>query len=286
MSTEQLMPRRLWTRTVRGMHVSFLWIYALLSVYPLIWMVFYSLKTNNEIFISNPFGPPTSLRIENYEMALSAFNVPVYFMNSIIVSVATVAITLTFAVMFGYATARLQWRGRDLARLFVVLGLFIPAEVILIPIAQLIRDLGLNDSRAGLIVPYVAFNLAFASLIFYGFCRTIPLQMEEAAFIDGASMKQSFVSIILPLLKPAMATSLIFIFLAAWNEFTLSLIIIRSEALKTLPLGLLRFRGEFATNWGATGAALTLASIPTVVLYLIISQHVEKALTIGARMEK
>lgn len=268
------------------MHVGFLWVYALLSVYPLIWMVFYSLKTNNEIFISNPFGPPSALRIENYELALSAFNVPVYFLNSIIVSVATVAITLTLAVMFGYATARLQWRGRDAARLFVVIGLFIPAEVILIPISQLIRDMGLSDTLPGLIIPYVAFNLAFASLIFYGFCRTIPLQMEEAAFIDGATMQQSFTRIILPLLKPAMATTLIFIFLAAWNEFTLALIIIRSEGLKTLPLGLLYFRGEFATNWGATGAALTLASIPTVVLYLLISQHVEKALTIGARMEK
>lgn len=273
-------------RAYHGFKIGFLWLYALLSAYPLIWMLFYSLKTNNEIFITNPFGPPTSFRIENYREALTAFDVPVYFMNSLIVSVITVVITLLLAVTFGYATARLQWRGRDLARLLVVAGLFIPAEVILIPISQLITNLGLTNSRVGLVLPYVAFNLAFASLIFYGFCRTIPTQMEEAAFIDGASFYQAFGRIIIPLLKPALATSLIFIFLAAWNEFTLALIIIRSEALKTLPLGLLYFSGDFATNWGATGAALTLASIPSVVLYLIISQQVEKALTIGARMEK
>ncbi|MFW6232386.1 MAG: carbohydrate ABC transporter permease [Spirochaetota bacterium] len=277
---------KLLNRTYHGIKIGFLWLYAALSAYPLIWMLFYSLKTNNEIFITNPFGPPTSFRIENYREALTAFDVPVYFMNSLIVSVITVAITLVLAVTFGYATARLQWRGRDLARLVVVAGLFIPAEVILIPISQLITNLGLTNSRVGLVLPYVAFNLAFASLIFYGFCRTIPTQMEEAAFIDGASFYQAFARIIIPLLKPALATSLIFIFLAAWNEFTLALIIIRSEALKTLPLGLLYFSGEFATNWGATGAALTLASIPSVVLYLIISQQVEKALTIGARMEK
>lgn len=133
-------------------------------------MEFYSLKTNNEIFISNPFGPPSALRIENYELALSAFNVPVYFMNSVIVSVATVGITLALAVMFG-------------------------------------------------------------------FCRTIPLQMEEAAFIDVATMRQSFTGIILPLLKPATATTLTPIFLAVWNEFTPALIIIRSEALKALTIG-------------------------------------------------
>ncbi len=277
---------KLLNRTYHGLKIGFLWLYAALSAYPLVWMVFYSLKSNNEIFITNPFGPPTSFRIENYREALTAFDVPVYFMNSLIVSVITVVITLLLAVTFGYATARLQWRGRDLARLLVVAGLFIPAEVILIPISQLITNLGLTNSRVGLVLPYVAFNLAFASLIFYGFCRTIPTQMEEAAFIDGASFYQTFGRIIIPLLKPAIATSLIFIFLAAWNEFTLALIIIRSEALKTLPLGLLYFRGEFATNWGATGAALTIASVPTVVLYLIISQQVEKALTIGARMEK
>jgi raffinose/stachyose/melibiose transport system permease protein len=262
-----------------------LWGYAIVSAYPLIWMVFYSLKTNNEIFLTNPFGFPTSFRVENYATAVQAFDVPLYFLNSVFVASVTVVFTLAFAVGFGYATARMQWKLREPARLFVVLGLFIPVEVILIPLANLVRMLGIGNTYLALIVPYVAFNLAFSSLIFYGFLRSIPLEMEEAAFMDGANIYQAFGRVILPMVSPAFATSLIFVFLAAWNEFPMALVLITVERLKTLPLGLLYFRGQFAVDWGATGAALTIASIPSVLVYLLISEQVERALTVGSALK-
>lgn len=262
-----------------------LWVYAGLSVYPLLWMVFYSLKNNNEIFVTNPFGFPTHLRFENYVDAWSRFNVPVYFRNSLLVAAATVVGTIVLSVTFSYAVARMQWRWKEAARIYVVIGMFIPVQVIMIPLAILVREFHLANTYWALIVPYIAFNISFSSMVFYGFFRSIPVELEESACMDGASIYRTFYTIILPIIKPAIATMVIFVFLSAWNEFTMALILITKESLKTLPLGLLFFQGQFTTNWGAMGAAMTIASLPTVLVYVLFSEQVEKALTVGSAVK-
>jgi len=262
-----------------------LWVYALISVYPLIWMLFYSLKDNNEIFVTNPFGPPTSFRWDNYVQAWSKFNVPMYFTNSLLVSVITVVGTIFLSVMFSYAVARMQWRFKQVANTYVVIGMFIPVQVIMIPLAILVRDFHLSNTFLALIIPYIAFNLSFSTMVFYGFFRTIPVELEESACIDGATIYQTFLRIMLPIVKPAFATMVIFVFLAAWNEFPMALMLITKETLKTLPLGLLFFQGQFTTDWGAMGAAMTIASLPTVLIYIIFSEQVEKALTVGSAVK-
>lgn len=263
----------------------FMWIYALISIYPLLWMIFYSLKNNNEIFVTNPFGFPTSFRVENYASAWSSFKVPAYFMNSVLVSAATVAGAIALSVMFAYAAARMRWRFQNTARIYMLIGLFIPVQVIMIPLAVLMRDFHLSDSLFALIVPYVAFNLSFTTMVFYGFFRTIPLELEESACMDGASIYRTFWSIMLPIIRPAIATMIIFVFLAAWNEFPIALIMISKETLKTLPLGLLFFQGQFTTDWGAMGAAMTIASLPTVLVYIFFSEQVEKSLSVDAAVK-
>lgn len=262
--------------------VAFLWIYAFISVYPLIWMIFYSFKNNEEIFVTNTFGFPTHFRIENYITAWQSYNVPQYFTNSVIVSAATVVGTIVLALPLAYALARLEWKGRNMARIFVTLGMFIPVQVVLLPLAILVRDLGIQNTYMALILPYIAFNLSFTTIVFYGFLRGIPNELEEAACIDGANIYQTFFKIIVPLVRPAIATLVVFIFLSAWNEFTMALVLISKESLKTLPLGLLFFQGTFTTDWGAMGASMTLASIPTVLLYSLFSEQVENALTVGS----
>jgi len=271
-------------KTNPGLQI-FLWLYAIISVYPLVWMVFYSLKNNDEIFVTNPFGPPGHFRIENYITAMSKYNVPVYFMNSIIVSVATVVGAIFLAVMFSYAVARMRWRLSKVAHMYVLVGMFIPIQVIMIPLAILVRDLNLANTYGALIVPYIAFNLSFSSMVFYGFFRSIPVDLEESACVDGASIYRIFFSIMLPIIKPALATMIIFIFLNAWNEFTMAVILIAKENLKTLPLGLLFFQGEFTTDWGAMGAAMTIASLPSVLIYILFSEQVENALTVGSAVK-
>jgi raffinose/stachyose/melibiose transport system permease protein len=263
----------------------FLWGYAIVSVYPLIWMVFYSLKDNNEIFVTNPFGFPTQLRFENYVSAISEFNVPQYFLNSVLVTVVTIIGTISLAVMFAYSAARLRWKGKTFAQMYVVIGMFVPVQVVMIPLAILVRDFNLTNTYASLIIPYIAFNLSFSTMVFFGFFRTIPNELEESACLDGANIYQTFFKIMLPLVKPSIATMVIFVFLAAWNEYPIALMLISDEALKTLPLGLQFFQGQFTTDWGAMGAAMTIASLPTVLIYILFSEQVEKAMTVGSAVK-
>ncbi|WP_372632242.1 carbohydrate ABC transporter permease [Cohnella sp.] len=263
----------------------FLWGYAIVSVYPLIWMVFYSLKDNNEIFVTNPFGFPTQLRFENYVSAISEFNVPQYFLNSVLVTVVTIFGTISLAVMFAYSAARLRWKGKTFAQMYVVIGMFVPVQVVMIPLAILVRDFNLTNTYASLIIPYIAFNLSFSTMVFFGFFRTIPNELEESACLDGANIYQTFFKIMLPLVKPSIATMVIFVFLAAWNEYPIALMLISAEALKTLPLGLQFFQGQFTTDWGAMGAAMTIASLPTVLIYILFSEQVEKAMTVGSAVK-
>ncbi len=262
-----------------------LWIYAIFSLYPLVWMLFYSFKNNDEIFITNPFGIPTTFRFENYEAALSAYNVPLYFMNSVITTLCTVVFTVILALMFSFAVTRLRFKFQSHMKTYMLLGMFIPIQVIMIPLAVLVRDLGIANTRLAVIVPYIAFNLSFATMVFSGFLGTLPKELEEAACIDGANIYTAFLKIIVPTISPAIATVCIFIFLNAWNEFTMALILITKESLKTLPLGLLFFQGEFTTNWGAMGAAMVIASLPTVLVYVLLSEQVERAMTVGSSVK-
>lgn len=263
----------------------FCWIYAAISLYPVVWLIFYSFKNNSEIFVTNPFGFPTKLHLENYTKAWSQYDVPTYFMNSVIVSVVTVILTICLALLFSYATARMRWVGRNTAKLYMSLGMFIPVQAILIPVAKLVNGLGMDSTRIGLILVYTAINLSFATLVYYGFFKGLPVELEEAACMDGANIFVCFFRIIVPLVKPATATLVIYTFLNAWNEFNLANVLVINEKLKTLPLGLLFLQGAFTTDWGAMGATMVIASLPTIVLYCIFSKQVENAMTIGGAVK-
>lgn len=264
---------------------AFLWVYAFISLYPLLWMLFYSFKNNEEIFVSNPFGFPKVLRIENYIKAWSQYDVPRYFMNSSIVGIATVVLTISCALLFSYGTARMRWKGSQTARIYISLGMFIPVQAVLIPIAKIVKDLGLMGTHWSLILPYTALNLSFATLVFYGFFKGVPIELEEAACIDGANIYQTFFQIIVPVVKPAIATLVIFTFLTSWNEFLLANVLIVDAKLRTLPLGVLFFQGQFTTDWGAMGATMVIASVPTILVYVLFSDQVERAMTVGGSVK-
>lgn len=260
-------------------------LYALISIYPIIWLLFYSFKNNSEIFVTNPFGFPTTLHIENYIKAWSQYSVPTYFMNSVIVSLATVVFTIVLSMLFSYATSRMKWRGRECVRVYMALGMFIPIQAILIPVSRTINAFGLSTTRWGLILTYTAINLSFSTLVYYGFFKSLPVELEEAACMDGANIFTCFLKIIVPLVKPATATLIIYIFLNSWNEFILANVLVFNERLKTLPLGILFLQGSFTTDWGAMGATMVIASLPTIVLYIIFSKQVEDAMTIGGAIK-
>ncbi|MCB6588314.1 carbohydrate ABC transporter permease [bacterium 210702-DFI.5.13] len=263
----------------------FLILCSVIFIYPLFYLLFYSLKTNNEIFLTNPFGFPHDIQWVNYSNAIKAFDILAYFKNSIIVSIVSIVGILFFVLPFSYATTRMIWKGKNVITNYLALGLFIPIQVIIIPLSILVRNMHLSNTYFALIVPYVAFNLAFSSMILSTSLAGIPKEMEESAFIDGGGVSRTFVSIIVPLIKPAIATTVIFAFLNVWNEYTVASILISKNSIKTLPIGLSNFVGQHSTDWGAMGACLVMASIPTIVIYLIFSEQVEKALTIGGAVK-
>ena len=274
------------TMSLRFVFVVFCWIYAAFSLYPLIWMLFYSFKNNDEIFVTNPFGLPKVWRWENYEKALTQYDVPTYFINSVVVSAVTVLLTVFCSLLFSYATSRMIWKGKTFTRLFLGLGMFIPVQAIMIPVVKSIQGLHLMGTRWSLILPYTAINLAFSCMVYYGFFTGIPIELEEAACMDGATIYQTFFRIIMPLVRPATVTLVIYTFLNAWNEFILANVLVGSiPELKTLPLGVLFFQGSFTTDWGGMGATMVIASFPAILIYSLFSEQVEKAMTIGGAVK-
>lgn len=262
-----------------------LFLFSLVCIYPLIYLLFYSLKTNNEIFFTNPFGPTLNPQWDNYVRAFNAFDLVGYFKNSIVVTFFSVMGILVLALPFSYATTRMMWKGKNAAVNYITMGLFIPIQVIIIPLAILVKQMHIANTYLALIIPYVAFNLAFTAMVISTSFRGLPREMEESAFLDGASVWKTFIHIMVPLVKPAIATSLIFAFLNIWNEYTLASILISKPEVKTLPIGLSSFVGQHSTDWGAMGACFVISSIPTIVMYLIFSEQVEKALTIGGAVK-
>ncbi|MFC5407093.1 carbohydrate ABC transporter permease [Cohnella soli] len=276
----------MFTRTVKkALAYGPLSFYVLISLYPLVWLLFYSFKNNEEIFSTNVFGLPKIWRIENYRNAFDAFDMTMYFKNSFIVSAGTVVVTVLLALMFSYASARMKWKLADASRLYMTAGMFIPMQIILIPLLILEKTLHLQNSYLAVIVPYVAFQLSFATIIFYGFFRSLPHELEESAAIDGASVYTTFFRIMVPLVVPAIASVSIFVFLFAWNEFLVALVMIADNSLKTLPLGLLYFQTQFTSDWGAMGAVMVLSTIPTILVYMLFSEQVEKALTVSSAVK-
>ena len=264
---------------------SALGLYTVLSVYPLLWMIFNSFKNNEEIFSTNPFGIPTEFRFINYVKAWFEYDVVQYFSNSVLVTVATVFLTVCLAMMFAYAIARMDWKLSRAVKTYVSVGMFIPAQIILIPLVILVKDLHVNDTLLSVILPYVAFQTPFIITIFYGYLRQLPVEMEEAAAMDGASIYSIFLKIILPLVKPAIVSCALFTMLFSWNEFMIALVVIAKKELNTLPIGLVKFQGQFSTDWGAMAASLVISSIPTILLYLAFSQQIEKAVAAGSSIK-
>lgn len=260
-------------------------LFACISLYPLIYLVSYSLKTNDEIFYSNPFGLPAIPQWVNYIKAVTTFDVLTYFKNSIIITVVALIGVFVLVLPFSYAVGRMKWKLKGIASMFISIGLFIPMQVSLIPLSVLLKNLGLSNTYGALILPYIAFNLAFPFMILSVSFRSLPSELEEAAFIDGASIYRTFFSIMLPLVKPAIVSSMLFATLGIWNEYILPTVLISTDSLKTLPAGLATFVGQHSTNWGAMGAAMMMASIPTIVLYLCFSDKIENSLTIGGAVK-
>jgi len=258
----------------------FLAFWLVVNLFPLYWMFTFSLKTNPEIYGKNVVGLPQEWHWEFYKTAMERVDMIKLFANSIIVAVITIVITIIVALMATYALTRLPWRGRKLMNSFFMLGLTIPLHAALVPLYKSIKLVGLFDTMWALIIPYAAFSLAMAILISTGFMGEIPKDLDEAACIDGCGVWGTFVRIIVPLMTPALATIGIYTFLQCWNEFLFASTY--TSSFKTIPVGVQQFFGQHTTDWGVVGAALVIATFPTLLIYVFLSRKIQESFMAGA----
>ena len=254
----------------------------IVNLFPVYWMFTFSLKSNAEIFGDNVVGLPHDWLWSNYESALSTGNMAKYFLNSSIVAIATILITLAVALMGTFALTRLIWKGRKALNKFFMLGLTIPIHASIVPVYVTLSRLHLLNTYWALIIPYAAFSLSMAILVCTGFMNEIPRDLDESACIDGCSIWGIFFRIIVPLMKPAVATVGIYTFLQCWNELMFANIFISKSALRTLPVGVQALSGQYTTEWGPIGAALVLATFPTLFIYIFLSKKIQESFIAGA----
>ena len=267
-----------------------------INIFPLYWMITFSLKTNDEILghsykneagetiqvPPNHIGLPAHWEWSNYGDALRTGNMGQYFMNSLAVSVAAIGITLIAGFMATYALTRLHWKGRRMMNRFFMLGLTIPIHASIVPVYIILSRLGLLNTYSALIFPYAAFSLSMGILISTGFMGDIPYDLDEAAFLDGCGVWGIFCRVIAPLMMPAIATVGIYTFLQCWNELLFATIFVSSGKYRTLPVGVQQLFGQYTTRWGPIGAALTIATVPTLIVYIFLSKRIQDSFIAGA----
>lgn len=257
-------------------------IIAIAQLFPLYWLITFSLKSNIEIFGENVLGLPRDWRWINYVTALSDGGVLRYFLNSVFYSGTTVVVTGIITAMAGYAIARMKWKLKNYVFGFFALGIMIPTQAALLPLFQVLDKLGLKGGYIGLLIPYISFAIPMSLMILVSFYKGIPKEMEEAAYIDGCGVLRCFGTIILPIIKPALATASIFTFLGSWNELMFANTLVDSSDFRTLPVGIMSFSGQYSTDWGLIGAAMVIATLPTIIVYFFLSNQVQESLVMGA----
>lgn len=255
---------------------------AFIQLYPLIYLLLFSLKSNDEIFGGNPLGFPKQFLWGNYQQAINNGQIGRYFINSLIVTAVSIIVSNILICMAAYSIARLKWKMSGTVLTTFLLGLMIPAQAALLPLFIILRNLKMLNSYWALIIPYVAFALPMGIFIMVGFFATIPKEMEESAVIDGCNIYQAFFYIILPLVKSAIVTISIFTYLGCWNELMFAVTFINNDNLKTLPIGITNLVGQYSTDWGPIGAGLVIATLPSVLIYVLLSSNVQKSFTSGA----
>ena len=257
-------------------------LWMLVNLFPVYWMFTFSLKNNEEIFGKNVAGLPQHWLWSNYTEAMKTGHMGRYFLNSGIVAVSTILITLAVALMATFALTRMIWKRRRTMNKFFMLGLTIPIHASIVPIYVTLSRMHLLNTRWALIIPYAAFSLAMAILVCTGFMNEIPRELDESACIDGCNVWGIFFRIIVPLMKPAVATVGIYTFLQCWNELMFANIFISKSALRTLPVGVQALSGQYTTAWGPIGAALVIATFPTLFMYIFLSRRIQESFIAGA----
>lgn len=256
-------------------------IMVIICIYPIVWMFFGSMKDKAE-FYTNIWGLPKQIHLDNYIAAWKNADLGRGFINSLIVTLGSMCIMIPVTSCAAYAVARLNFKGKNLIYMYLLLGIMIPAGVLGIPTFTVAMKMGLLNSHFGLMLIYAAQNIAMGMFIMRGFFISLPRELEEAAMIDGCSRFGCFVRIIVPLARAGVATQVIFNGLTIWNDYFMANIMITKDELRTLPLSIANFVGKHSTNYPELFAMLTMATIPVIIVFVLSQKSFIEGVAAGA----
>lgn len=255
---------------------------AVIQIFPLVWLVDFSLASSTEMFTSGLLIIPEKIQWGNYVKAFVDGHFLLYLKNSILINGLAVLLVLLVSIMAAFACRRMQWRLSGFVKTLLLMGMMIPIHATLLPNFKIYSRLGLTDTIWALLIPYVAFSLPQGLFLMTSFMESIPVELEEAAVMDGCGIYRILFQIITPMLKSSIATVSIMTFLNNWNEFMMASTYLSSPTWKTLPFSVLEFTGQYSSNYAVQFAVMALTAAPAVIVYILLNKHITKGVAMGA----
>jgi ABC-type glycerol-3-phosphate transport system permease component len=260
-------------------------IWAIITIVVFLWVVQCSFKTNREVF-KDPWNlpaTPLAAALQNYTKAWEVSHMQLYFMNSVLVVIASVLIVVAVSAPAAYVLSRIPFKGSNSVSYYFIAGMGLPYQLILVPLFVMLSKMGIADTLQGLVLVYVGVSIPFTILLLTGFFKTLPVELEDAAAVDGCSDFGIFLKVMMPLGAPGLITAAIFNFISIWNEYLLAMLIISDDGLRTLPLGVMniRYSMQYTADWSALFAAVVIVIIPNFLLYVLLSDRIMSGLTLG-----
>lgn len=264
----------------------FLWIIliamAVIQIFPLIWMVDFSLASSTEMFTTGLLIMPEKIQRGNYVKAFVDGHFLLYLKNSVLINVLAVFFVVLISIMAAYACRRMHWKLSGLVKTLLLMGMMIPIHATLLPNYKIYSQLHMTDTIWALLIPYVAFSLPQGMFLMTSFLESIPMEIEEAAVMDGCGIYRIIFQIVTPLLKSSIVTVSIMTFLNNWNEFMMASTYLSSPKWKTLPFSVLEFTGQYSSNYAVQFAVMALTAAPAVIVYIILNKQITKGVAAGA----
>lgn len=260
----------------------FLILMVIIILIPLGWVLSTSIKQEVDIFAKPPRWITPNPTLASYHDVLLNSGIPKAFLNSMVVGFMTVIFSLILGGSAGYAFARFKFRGKKILSLYFLMSQMLPLTVLMIPLFYMINDWNLIDTKIGLSIAHLVITMPMVTWMTKGYFEGIPREIEESASVDGCNTLQTLFKILIPLLKPALATTGIYAFVSSWNEFALANVLTRTSASRTVPISLSEFSSYFKVDWGDTMAAAAIITIPIVILFMMVQKHFVEGLTAGA----
>ncbi|MFC6649798.1 MULTISPECIES: carbohydrate ABC transporter permease [Paenibacillus] len=257
--------------------------YLLIVLFPFLFVLFSSVKKDNNAIALHPFGIPKSFEWSNYVEAWVNAKISTYFFNSLYISILASVVSILLASMFAFAVTRMrQGKWNKILFSLVLIGMLIPNNALMLPIYTIVRKLHILNTHWALIIPYIANAIPFTIIILAAFMRSLPSEIEEAAVMDGLKAPGIFARIIVPLTVPAMVTVFIVNFLGNWNEFLLANYFLSNDELRTLPVGMVQFRDQYQMNYAQMSAGIVFSVVPVIVIYAVLQEKIIEGVTAGS----